>query len=185
MCAKTRPRFILSSERGFFGGNAVRSHVKAKGNIPSTGSSEEDRTHDAASRRTASPTHYRLSCSGPLDNSNLITIHKTRQLSLYDDFTTPCLRYLQKCVVNDLVTGKVASYSSFPPPLPLLPPLLHLLLSPSLFPFFFFFASNQSRADFYVSASVFFFFLFFEAVWQKWNLKFDFLLPLFLFSLWW
>ena len=28
-------------------------------------SPEEDRTHDAASRRTASPTHYRLSNSGP------------------------------------------------------------------------------------------------------------------------
>ena len=29
-----------------------------RGKIPSTGSSEEDQTHDAASRRTASPKHY-------------------------------------------------------------------------------------------------------------------------------
>ena len=32
---------------------------------PGKFSSEEDRTHDAASRRTASPTHYQLSYSGP------------------------------------------------------------------------------------------------------------------------
>ena len=30
-----------------------------------TGGSEEGRNRDAASRRTASPTHYRLSCPGP------------------------------------------------------------------------------------------------------------------------
>ena len=34
MCAQTRPRFILSSERVL--GNVVRTHVNSKGNIPST-----------------------------------------------------------------------------------------------------------------------------------------------------
>ena len=44
-----------------FWGNGVRNHVDPKGKIPSTGKKitpEEDRTHDAASSRTASPTHY-------------------------------------------------------------------------------------------------------------------------------
>ena len=55
----------------FFGGGGggsgvgVRIHVNSKGKIPSTGSSEENRTRDAASCRTASPKHYRLSYSGP------------------------------------------------------------------------------------------------------------------------
>ena len=47
-----------------FGGIGVRSHVNSQGKIPSSGGSEEDRTHDVASRRTANPTHYRLSYSG-------------------------------------------------------------------------------------------------------------------------
>ena len=41
-----------------FWGNGVRTHANSKGKIPSTGSSEEDGTHDAASYRTVSPTHY-------------------------------------------------------------------------------------------------------------------------------
>ena len=44
-----------------FRGNGVRTHINSKGKIPSTRkkfSSEEDRIHDAASSRTASPTHY-------------------------------------------------------------------------------------------------------------------------------
>ena len=47
-------------------GNGVRTHVNSKGKMPSSGkkfSSEEDRTHGAASSRTASPTHYKLSTS--------------------------------------------------------------------------------------------------------------------------
>ena len=36
-----------------------------KSPLPEKSSSEEDRTHDAASRRTASPTLYQLSYSGP------------------------------------------------------------------------------------------------------------------------
>ena len=35
MCAQTRPRFILSSERVLWG-NGVRTHVNSKGKIPST-----------------------------------------------------------------------------------------------------------------------------------------------------
>ena len=52
MCAQTRPQVILSS--------------KEKSPLPEKFSSEEDGTHDAASRRTASSTHYQLSHSGPL-----------------------------------------------------------------------------------------------------------------------
>ena len=43
-----------------FLGNGVRTHVYSKGKIPSTRIPEEDRTHDAASGRAASPTHDRL-----------------------------------------------------------------------------------------------------------------------------
>ena len=66
-CAKTSPRFILSSQRVL--GNGVRTRINFKAKIPSTGGSEEGRTGDAASRRTASPTLYRLSYSGSLGNA--------------------------------------------------------------------------------------------------------------------
>ena len=66
LCAWTRPQFRLSSKRVLE--NEIRTHVNSKGNIPSTGGSEEDRTHSAPSRKTASPTHYWLSYSGPLSN---------------------------------------------------------------------------------------------------------------------
>ena len=48
-----------------FWGNGVRNHVNSKGKIPCTGGSEEVWTHDAASHRSASPTHYLLCYSGP------------------------------------------------------------------------------------------------------------------------
>ena len=63
MCAQIAPRFRLSPEEFIW--NGVRTHVNSKEEIPSTGSSEKGRTRDSASRRTASPTHYRLSYSGP------------------------------------------------------------------------------------------------------------------------
>ena len=52
-----------------FWGNGVRIHVNSKGTSPLSGkfSSEEDRTHDAASSSTASPAHYQTSYSGPLN----------------------------------------------------------------------------------------------------------------------
>ena len=49
-------------------GNGVRSHVNSKGEIPSTGGSEEGWIHNTASRRTVSPTHCPLSYSGPSFN---------------------------------------------------------------------------------------------------------------------
>ena len=44
-----------------FRGNGVRAHVNSKGKIPlpENFSPEESRTHDAASSRTKSPTHYK------------------------------------------------------------------------------------------------------------------------------
>ena len=50
--------------------NGIRTHVNSKKKMPSTGSSEEDRTNDTTSRRTVSPTRYWLSYSSPL---NLLT----------------------------------------------------------------------------------------------------------------
>ena len=52
ICAQTRPRFILSSERVL--GNGVKNHINSKRKIPSAGGLEEGRTRDAASCRTAS-----------------------------------------------------------------------------------------------------------------------------------
>ena len=66
VCAQTRPRFILSSERVW--GNGVRNHVNSKGKIKFTGkkiSPEEYRTRDSASSRTASPTHNQRSIPAP------------------------------------------------------------------------------------------------------------------------
>ena len=56
---------LYSHPKEFSGENGVRTHVNSKGKIPSTGKILEDRTHDAASSRTASLTHCQLSCSGP------------------------------------------------------------------------------------------------------------------------
>ena len=60
-------------------GNGVRTHVNSKGKIPSVGSSEEDQTHDDASRGTASPTHYPLSYCGP--RFLHLTLHHQNQRS--------------------------------------------------------------------------------------------------------
>ena len=66
MCSQARPRSILSSEGVL--GTGVRTQVKFKGKIPFIGGSEEVRTRGTVSHRTASPTHYRLSYSGPSAN---------------------------------------------------------------------------------------------------------------------
>ena len=57
---QTTTRSILSA--GVLG-NVVKAHANSKGKIPSAGGTEEGRTRDTASRRTASPTHYRQSYS--------------------------------------------------------------------------------------------------------------------------
>ena len=61
-CVHTLDLDLYSHLKEFLG-NGVRTHVNSKGTIPSTKSSEEDRTHDAALLRTPSPTHYWLSYS--------------------------------------------------------------------------------------------------------------------------
>ena len=86
VCVQTRPQFILSSERVV--GNGVKTHVNSKRKIPYTGGSEKDQTHDTASRRTASPTHYQLSYSSPLQHSPKWTLqhvlHRTSHKALGD-----------------------------------------------------------------------------------------------------
>ena len=52
-------------------GNGVRTHVNSLEEIPSTRGSEEGQTRDAASGRTTSPTHYRLSYPAPGPMSDL------------------------------------------------------------------------------------------------------------------
>ena len=63
VCAQTSPVLILSSERVFW--NGVRNQVNTKGKILCTRGPGEGQTRDPASHRTASPTLYQLSCSGP------------------------------------------------------------------------------------------------------------------------
>ena len=93
----TDKTLVYNLIRKSFRVNGVRTHVNSKGKIPCTGDSEEDWTHDTASRRTASPTHYQLSYSGPL---LIIIIQKTETRS-YREYPTrmvylhyiSCLRY--------------------------------------------------------------------------------------------
>ena len=74
---------LLSLDLGLYShpkeflGNGVRTHVNSKKKIPSTGksSSEEDQTHDAASHRSASTTHYRLSHSSPFCTQKMLCVH--------------------------------------------------------------------------------------------------------------
>ena len=58
----------LNSHPKEFLGNRVRTQVNSKGKSPlqEKFSSEEDRTHHAASSRTASPTHYQRAIHPPL-----------------------------------------------------------------------------------------------------------------------
>ena len=57
----------LYSHSKEFGGNGARIHVNSKGKNPlyQKKISEEDRTHDAASSRTASPTHNQWAIPAP------------------------------------------------------------------------------------------------------------------------
>ena len=82
VCAQTRPRFILSSERDFFG-NGVRTHVNSKGKIPSTGKFPQRRIepatlHYAGQRAQTLPTSY----SDPLQN-----VHYLQQMLLYSHWS--------------------------------------------------------------------------------------------------
>ena len=83
-CVQTRPQFMLSSN-GI--GNGVRPHVNSKGKVPSTKGSEEGLPHDAASRSTASPTHYSLSYSGLHDwlESRLFTADTKQSIQAVDN----------------------------------------------------------------------------------------------------
>ena len=58
-------RLDLSLMRKSFRGMRSEPMLTLREKIPSTGSSEEDWTHDTALHRTASPTHYRLSIRAP------------------------------------------------------------------------------------------------------------------------
>ena len=51
----------LHSHLKEFKGSEVRTHVNSKGTIPSTGGSEKGWKCEAASRRTANPTHHQPS----------------------------------------------------------------------------------------------------------------------------
>ena len=72
-----QPDLHLSSHPKEFWGNGVRIHVNFEGKIPSTRkkfSSEEDRIHDTASSRTASPTHYQWAFPAPTYSFNQTTL---------------------------------------------------------------------------------------------------------------
>ena len=63
MCAQTKPQSILSSKTVFVGMES-ETMLTPSAKIPSTGSSEV-LISDTVSRKTASPTPYQLSYSGP------------------------------------------------------------------------------------------------------------------------
>ena len=66
-----RPDLGLNSRPKEFRKNGVRTQGRK---LPSTESSEEDRTRDAAPRSVASPTHYPRSYSGPNHHQSIIII---------------------------------------------------------------------------------------------------------------
>ena len=69
-----------------FWGNGVRTHVNSKGKIHSTGkqfSPEEDGTHDAASSRTASPTHYQRAILHPPPPPPSLSLVSLLSLTVY------------------------------------------------------------------------------------------------------
>ena len=65
MCAQTKPRYTLYWKEL---GGGVRAHANSKGKspVPEKFSPEKDQTHDAASSRTASPTHYHRASLAPI-----------------------------------------------------------------------------------------------------------------------
>ena len=66
MCAQTRPRFVLSSERVLGGKESEPTLTpREKYALQENKISEEDGNHDAASSRTASPTHYQRAIPAP------------------------------------------------------------------------------------------------------------------------
>ena len=80
-----------------FLGNGIRTNVSPKGKIPSPGGSMENRTRDAASRRTASPTHYRLSYSGRQQSIKMPcrkTLSAPFQLRIQDAYVRVCYTHL-------------------------------------------------------------------------------------------
>ena len=73
MCAKTRPRFILSSERVW--GDGVRIHVSSKAKIPSTGKTSPQRRIEPTTRHhaaTTNPTYYQRANPAPTPNHVLL-----------------------------------------------------------------------------------------------------------------
>ena len=90
-------------------GNRVRTQVKSKGKIPSTGkiSPEADRTHDAVSSRTAIPTHYQLSYSGSPGGRGVC------QLDILLD--TDCVSYFSQSKISPGIIRKYHQTIAFVP----------------------------------------------------------------------
>ena len=66
-CVRRLDLSLYSHPKEFLG-NGVRTHVNSKGKIPTTRiiSSEEDRSHDAASSRITSTKHYHRAIQAPV-----------------------------------------------------------------------------------------------------------------------
>ena len=97
-CVHRLDLHLYSHPKGFFG-NGVRTQVNSKGKISTTGGSEEGRTCDAASCRTASPTHfYRLSYSSPIKletrNSNAVLETCTYPKHACSSLQIACIHHL-------------------------------------------------------------------------------------------
>ena len=84
----------LCSHPKEFLGNGVRTHVNSKRKIPSTRGSEEDGTHNTASHRTASSTHYSLSCSHPRQRSKFLVRLKQGTREAIPSLLMPRLSHL-------------------------------------------------------------------------------------------
>ena len=97
-CAQTRPQLKLSPDR-VWGRMESETMLTPRAKIPSTRSSEEVRTRHAASIMAASPTHYRLSYSGP---------HSAKQCRYVVCWLVGCLTSQQQASVSQ---GRICSDS--------------------------------------------------------------------------
>ena len=112
MCAQTRLWFILSPKRVF------REYTNSKEKNRSTGGIVESRTCDAASRRTASTTHYRLSYSGPIYAFSLSVCVSLTDLTYTHNPPPQCWHEHWPGTPAGLTTGHRHPLLPLPPALP-------------------------------------------------------------------
>ena len=106
MCSQTRPRLYILIRKSF-GGMESEPMItpREKSPLPEKFSSEEDGTHDAASSRTASPTHYQRCVKQDSEPNTLPTLRQAGQRAQHTtnaaSSRTASQTHYQRCVKQD------------------------------------------------------------------------------------